>query len=71
MLHNDVTAAVTKKLVSVNEAAAQLGVSRSHIYAMQKAGLIRSAKLLGKTVIAQSEVDRLVDAAERGNSGGA
>lgn len=71
MLHDDMTATVTKKLVSVNEAAAQLGVSRSHVYAMQKAGLIRFAKLLGKTVIAQSEVDRLVDAAERGNLGGA
>ena len=70
MLHNDIPTSVAKKLVSVNEAAAQLGVSRSHLYAMQKAGLIRYAKLLGKTVIAQSEVDRLVLLAEQGGRDG-
>jgi hypothetical protein len=48
--------------VGLIEAAAQLGVSRY----LHKANAIRFGKLLGRTVIAQSEIDRLVASAVSG-----
>ena len=53
-----------KRVLSVLEAAEQLGISRSHLYSMRAAGLIHFGKLLGRTVVAQHEVDRIVASME-------
>ncbi len=53
-----------KRLLSVTEAAIQLGISRSHLYTLQKAGVIRFSKLLGRTVVTQAELDRVVASLE-------
>lgn len=49
---------------SVIDAARMLGCSRSHLYQLNKGGRIRFAKLLGKTVVTASEIDRVVAALE-------
>jgi len=51
--------ALAKRLYSVPEAAAALGVSRSTLYSMQRAGLIRFGKILTRTVVGVDEVDRV------------
>lgn len=49
-----------KRLYSIAEAATILGVGRTTIYVMRKAGLIRFGKLLNRTVISAEEIDRVV-----------
>ena len=61
-------AQVAPRLISVVEAARQLGISRSSVYNLHKADTIKFAKLLGRTVIAQSEIDRIIASAERGEA---
>jgi excisionase family DNA binding protein len=56
------------RLLSVSEAAEQLGISRSSVYNLHKAKAIKFGKLLGRTVIAQSEIDRIIASAERGEA---
>lgn len=65
----DVTAAKAKKaekaeiaprFYSVTDAASRLGFSRSHLYAMKAAGLIKFGKVLGKTVVSDVEIERVV-----------
>ena len=56
------------RLLSVMEAAEQLGISRSSVYNLRKAKAIKFGKLLGRTVIAQSEIDRIIASAERGEA---
>ncbi len=56
------------RLITVVEAADQLGVSRSTVYNLHKAKAIKFGKLLGRTVIAQSEIDRIIASAERGEA---
>ena len=53
-----------KRILSVTEAAMQLGISRSHLYTLHKAGVIRFSKLLGRTVVTQVEIDRVVASLE-------
>lgn len=45
----------------VNETAAQLGVSRAHIYNLIARGMVRVVKLGDVTLIPASEVDRLLE----------
>lgn len=45
---------------TVPEARAILRVSRSHFYALMQKGVINRSKLGAKTLIARTEVDRLV-----------
>lgn len=69
MLSSDVSEATPhRRVYSVQEAAAELSVSRSHLYAMREAGLIKFSKLLNRTVITAAELDRVVAKleAERG-----
>lgn len=56
------------RLLSVIEAAELLGISRSSVYNLHKAKAIKFGKLLGRTVIARSEVDRIIASAERGEA---
>ncbi len=53
-----------KRLYSVSEAAKILGVSRPHLYTLKAKGLIRFGKLLGRTVVSASEIDRIVSSLE-------
>ena len=46
---------------SIEEAADQLRVSRSQIYALIRRGLMRKVKIGGRTVIPASEVARLAE----------
>ncbi len=56
--------AVSPRVYSVSAAAKVIGVSRSHLYEMKAAGLIRFGKLLGKTVVTASEIDRVISSIE-------
>ena len=55
----DASATALRNVYSVPEAAAALGVSRSTLYNMQRAGLIRFGKILTRTVVGVDEVDRV------------
>lgn len=48
------------RVLSVTEAARAIGISRSSIYKMQAQGEIGFAKLLGRTVVPCSEVNRVL-----------
>lgn len=52
------------RLYSVGDAARILGVSRPHLYTLKAKGLIRFGKILGRTVVSASEIDRLVSSIE-------
>ncbi len=56
--------AVPPRVFSVADAAKILGVSRSHLYTLRAAGQIRFGKLLGRTVVTASEIDRVVSSIE-------
>ena len=56
----------SKRLFTIRETCSALGCSRSHLYSLEKRGLVRFGKLLGKTVVTAAEIDRLVSAVERG-----
>ncbi len=45
---------------SIPEAAAQLSVSRSHLYQLIDRGLIRRVKIGHRSVIPATEIDRLL-----------
>lgn len=47
-------------LLSVTAAAAELGVSRSHVYQLRARGLLGFARCAGRTVVPRSELDRLI-----------
>ncbi|WP_035871218.1 helix-turn-helix domain-containing protein [Cucumibacter marinus] len=53
-------AARKRRAYSPAEAAAELGISRSHLYRLRNEGLIKFSKLLGRTLITESEIDRVV-----------
>lgn len=44
----------------INDACAALGVSRSHLYALASKGLIRLVRIGNRTVVPESEIDRLL-----------
>jgi excisionase family DNA binding protein len=46
---------------SIPDAAAQLSVSRSHLYQLIDRGLIRRVKIGARSVIPASEIDRLIE----------
>ncbi|GAA4387510.1 helix-turn-helix domain-containing protein [Tsukamurella soli] len=56
-----------RRLLTVEQAADQLAVSRSHVYAMLKDGRLRGVKLGRARRIAQAEIDELI---ERGGATG-
>ena len=58
--HSAATTIFPPRLHSVTEAARLIGVSRSHLYAMKAAGLIRFGKLLNKTVVTDNEIERVI-----------
>jgi hypothetical protein len=37
-----------------------MGISRSHLYALEAKGLIRLVRLGGRTVVPETEIDRLL-----------
>lgn len=47
--------------LSIPEAAAQLGISRSHLYGLLDAGVIRSVRLGRRRLIPASEIDRVLE----------
>ena len=55
-----VKATTNPRFYSVTDAARRLGFSRSHLYAMKAAGLIKFGKVLGKTVVSDAEIERVV-----------
>jgi excisionase family DNA binding protein len=44
----------------VNDACRILQISRSHLYAMAAKGLIRLVRVGGRTVVPESEIDRIL-----------
>ena len=50
--------------VTVTEAARRLGISRGHIYNLNKSGAVRFSKLFGRTVVSQVEINRIIVEAE-------
>ncbi len=44
----------------VNDACAALGVGRSHLYALAREGKIRLVRIGNRTVVPESEIDRLL-----------
>lgn len=44
----------------VNDACATLGVSRSHIYNLAAKGEVRLVRIGGRTLVPESEIDRLL-----------
>jgi excisionase family DNA binding protein len=58
------------QLLTVQEAGAQLRLSRVSIYRLIRDGALRSLKLGGCRRIPQREVDRLVDRRTRAGLGG-
>ncbi len=53
-------ATTTPRFYSLTAAAQALGVSRSHLYAMNTAGLIKFGNILGKRVVSDIEIARVV-----------
>ncbi len=47
----------------ITDACRALGVSRSHLYALASKGQIRLVHIGGRTVVPESEIDRLVEGA--------
>lgn len=47
----------------INDASHALGLSRTTIYNLAAAGKIRLIKIGGRTLVPESEIDRLVDGA--------
>lgn len=45
----------------INEAAYALSISRSSIYNMFREGRLKSVKIAGRTLIARSEIERLLN----------
>lgn len=46
----------------VNDACARIGISRTKLYQLLKTGELRTFKIAGRVVIAESELRRFVDA---------
>jgi excisionase family DNA binding protein len=44
----------------INPACGALGISRSHLYALAKRGRIRLVRLGGRTVVPESEIERVL-----------
>lgn len=44
----------------INDACEALGISRSHVYALASKGALRLVKVGGRTLVPESEIDRLL-----------
>ncbi|MBG0801402.1 helix-turn-helix domain-containing protein [Methylocystis sp. H4A] len=47
----------------INDACAALGVSRSHLYSLASEGKLRLVRIGNRTVVPESEIDRLLGGA--------
>ncbi|KQW27027.1 hypothetical protein ASE36_19015 [Rhizobium sp. Root274] len=56
----------TPKFLSVTDACRVLGVGRTTLYKLNSLGKLKFSKLLGKTLIAASEIERLSTEIEAG-----
>lgn len=54
-----------KMTYSINEFCAIFGISRSTFYGLVKTGGVRPGKILGKTVVTRSEIDRFASSLEK------
>ncbi|WP_040441472.1 helix-turn-helix domain-containing protein [Roseibium aggregatum] len=52
------------RVFSVSDAARMLGVSRSHMYTLRSEGVIRFVKLLNRTVVPASEIERVLSSGD-------
>jgi hypothetical protein len=44
----------------IPDACRAIGVSRSHLYALEAKGLVRLVRIGGRTVVPETEIDRLL-----------
>jgi excisionase family DNA binding protein len=44
----------------LHDACQTIGISRSHLYALEKAGKIRLVRIGGRVVVPETEIDRLL-----------
>lgn len=50
-----------KRARSINSACQALDISRSHLYALAAKGKIKLIRIGGRTLVPESEIDRLVE----------
>ena len=49
---------ITKEAYSIDDFAEAFSIGRTSVFKLMKTGQVRSARILGRTVIPRSEVDR-------------
>ena len=60
MPHRDGDEPEERQAYRVNPACRALDISRSHLYALEKKGLIRLVRIGGRTVVPRSEIERVL-----------
>jgi|LULE01.1.fsa_nt_gb excisionase family DNA binding protein len=62
--HSSIREAEPPRVFSITDAAEMLGVSRSHMYTLRSEGVIRFVKLLNRTVVPASEIERVLSSGD-------